>query len=256
MQKTMAVEEGRIGEIRRLHNEILDSLKMSLEKAIRIGELLTEQKGTLKHGEFGIWVKENLPFTNRTAENYMRAYRESDRLKNETVSDLSSAYRLLIEHKPSEGKPFMVGLEKKVEYTDKIKRMIFYADCEWIYYQINRTDEQIYNDLEEIQEWREQRMGVPKSLTPELFSIMKATVEEHTRLCCVSHELSDELDELPDDWFYRDWETLIYDISSEWWEGSSDRGGTVSRLNPARTDAARRTLRQGCGQRRIAARRS
>lgn len=89
------IEKSRIQEISNLHQEIIGHLKMSLEKAIRIGELLTEQKASMKHGEFTPWIKANLPFTDRTTQNYMRVYRERDRLKTETVSDLTQAYQLL-----------------------------------------------------------------------------------------------------------------------------------------------------------------
>ena len=41
------IEKSRVEEIKRLHSEILNSLKVSLEKGIRIGELLTEQKEKL-----------------------------------------------------------------------------------------------------------------------------------------------------------------------------------------------------------------
>jgi len=78
-----------------LHNEITSHLRQSLEKAIKLGGLLTEQKASLKHGEFTGWIKDNLTFTERTARNYMRLYREKDRLKTETVSDLKSAYALI-----------------------------------------------------------------------------------------------------------------------------------------------------------------
>ena len=91
--------ENRVEEIGRLHSGILTSLKRSLSDGIRIGELLAEQKGILKHGDFMAWVNENLPFTDRTARNYMRLFQERDRLKTETVSDLKEAYGLLIEHK-------------------------------------------------------------------------------------------------------------------------------------------------------------
>ena len=95
------VEKSRIEEIRKLHDEILGSFRRSLVKAIRIGELLTKQQENLRHGEFAGWVKDNLSFTDRTARNYMRLYRERDRLKTETISDLRTAYDLLVEHKPA-----------------------------------------------------------------------------------------------------------------------------------------------------------
>jgi hypothetical protein len=85
----------RTDEIIRLHDEVIGALKTSLEKAIRIGELLTEQKKSLAHGAFLPWVKESLPFTDRTARNYMRLHRERDRLKTEMVSDLKGAYKML-----------------------------------------------------------------------------------------------------------------------------------------------------------------
>ena len=90
-----AIEKTRADEIVRLHGEIEGLFKMSLDKAMRIGELLAEQKATMKHGEFTPWVKGNLPFTDRTARNYMRVYRNQKRLKTETVSVLGQAYRLL-----------------------------------------------------------------------------------------------------------------------------------------------------------------
>ena len=43
----------RAQEIVGLNNEITAHLKASLEKAIHLGQLLTEQKTELKHGEFG-----------------------------------------------------------------------------------------------------------------------------------------------------------------------------------------------------------
>jgi len=84
-----------IDEITTLHNEIIGYFKQSLDKALRIGELLIEQKKSLNHGEFGKWIQANLPFTDRTARNYMRIYDNRDKLKTETVSDLTGAYRLL-----------------------------------------------------------------------------------------------------------------------------------------------------------------
>ena len=45
-----------------------------MEKAIELGGLLAEQKETLSHGEFTPWIEANLPFTDRTARNYMRLH--------------------------------------------------------------------------------------------------------------------------------------------------------------------------------------
>jgi len=111
------IEKSRIQEIARLHAEIVGHLRMSLDKAIRIGQLLTEQKKSLKHGEFTPWLKANIPFTDRTARNYMRLHQERDRIKTETVSDLAGAYHLLTEPKP------LAGVEKIMHcYADAVNQ--------------------------------------------------------------------------------------------------------------------------------------
>ena len=81
-------------EISRLHAEIVHALRRTVENAIRIGELLTKQKDELKHGEWMEWG-ESLPFHHRTATNYMRLFRERDKLRTEQVSNLGAAYALL-----------------------------------------------------------------------------------------------------------------------------------------------------------------
>jgi len=91
------IEKNRITEICELHNEIYESI---LDKGIRIGQLLSEQKTSLKHGEFIPWVKANLPFTERTAQFYMKIYTNRERIKNENVSHLTEAYKLLEAPKP------------------------------------------------------------------------------------------------------------------------------------------------------------
>lgn len=89
------IEKSRKEEIVQLHGKFAESFKRTLDYGIRIGQLLTEQKADLNHGEFGLWIERNVPFTDRTARNYMKLFRKRDALKSETVSDLKSAYKLL-----------------------------------------------------------------------------------------------------------------------------------------------------------------
>lgn len=93
------LEQNFVDEMIRLHDELTGLFQQSLDKAICLGELLIQQKVALDHGQFGNWVRENLPFTVRTAQNYMRICSEKDRLKCETVSHLTEAYSLLAEPK-------------------------------------------------------------------------------------------------------------------------------------------------------------
>lgn len=91
--------ETRVKEISRLHNEILILFSSGLEKAIKIGALLEEQKKSLSHGKFIPWITKNLPFGERTARNYMATHRNRNLLKRKGISDLSGAYRALTEPK-------------------------------------------------------------------------------------------------------------------------------------------------------------
>lgn len=82
-----------VNEIESLHGEIESALKVCLDKAIRIGLLLTEAKESLQHGEFGAWVDENLSFSMRTAQRYMKVYQRRNELEGcDTVTD---AYRMI-----------------------------------------------------------------------------------------------------------------------------------------------------------------
>ena len=78
--------------IKELHLEVLGLAKTTLKKAIKIGEILSRQKRELGHGNWLPWVN-RLPFSYKTAERYMAVF--ENRLKLDTVSNLSEAYRLL-----------------------------------------------------------------------------------------------------------------------------------------------------------------
>jgi hypothetical protein len=73
-------EEGRVQEIRKLHGEIAESLQMTVAKAIRIGELLAEQKAKLDHGEWTPWIEANLPFSYRSARRYITFFENRDQI--------------------------------------------------------------------------------------------------------------------------------------------------------------------------------
>lgn len=98
------VEKSRVKKIAQLHGEITTlqeeiggAMKRSLKTAISIGELLEEQKSMLEHGAFIPWIEQNLPFDVRTGQRYMRAWKNREKLKNDSVSHLTGAYRMLEE---------------------------------------------------------------------------------------------------------------------------------------------------------------
>jgi hypothetical protein len=95
-------DANQIKEISKLHSQIGENLKTViektkdiLEKVIRIGELLTQKKETLDHGEFGPWIKENLPFKHRTANRYMEIYRNRHAIKPTEVKNVTNAYKFI-----------------------------------------------------------------------------------------------------------------------------------------------------------------
>ena len=96
---TCPARPGIASEIVALHGEIIQSARTTLDLAIRIGQLLLEQKATLKHGEWLPWVKENLPFEHATASRYMGVYARRAEISHSEKFGLSDAYRLLAEPK-------------------------------------------------------------------------------------------------------------------------------------------------------------
>jgi hypothetical protein len=83
--------------IKLLHSELLGSLKTSFEKAMQIGQILTDFKGSVQHGEFMPFLK-TLPFSDRTARNYIWIYYNKDKLKTETIASLTDAYKFLAKY--------------------------------------------------------------------------------------------------------------------------------------------------------------
>jgi hypothetical protein len=73
----------RATEINQLHNEFYQGLRTCLEKAIRIGGLLVEQKAELEYGEWIPWIKANLKFKTTQATRYMRCFRRRAQIENE-----------------------------------------------------------------------------------------------------------------------------------------------------------------------------
>jgi hypothetical protein len=110
----------RAAEIAQLHKTLMCKLRASVVQAIRIGELLAEQKKLLNHGEFTPWIEANLPFSDRTARNYIRLYKERARLKSENVSDLTTAYRVIRQLSWSENKPAESEEAKKTYITFRL----------------------------------------------------------------------------------------------------------------------------------------
>ena len=83
---------GPANEIAQLHGEILEHARASLDKAIRIGEILTQVKGAIGHGNWLPWLAESVSFSRQTSDNYVWCFDNRETLKLLNVSNLAEAY--------------------------------------------------------------------------------------------------------------------------------------------------------------------
>jgi rubrerythrin len=88
-----SLTETLAAEIRGLHDCIVRSLRRTVDDAIKIGELLVRARASLPHGEYMEWVAAELPFSQRTADNYRHLYEY--RAKIATVANLQEAYQVV-----------------------------------------------------------------------------------------------------------------------------------------------------------------
>lgn len=78
ISRTTAVREGEFRDINIIKTEIntlyQTALRSELSYAIQLGRKLTEAKQLMDHGEWGNWIKENLPFSQDKATMMMKIY--------------------------------------------------------------------------------------------------------------------------------------------------------------------------------------
>jgi hypothetical protein len=86
----MNLTQDRTQEIKRELAELSNAWKMTVQKAARIGQLLTEQKDFLGHGNFLPWLNNNFDMTDETARKYMKLFEYRD--KTQLSWNLQAAY--------------------------------------------------------------------------------------------------------------------------------------------------------------------
>lgn len=74
------------------HNEFMESMEGAMKKAIRAGEYLLDAKEQIPYGQFQGWIEQNLPFSLRTAQNYMKIAKKQDVIEQKGAKMLSTAY--------------------------------------------------------------------------------------------------------------------------------------------------------------------
>jgi len=80
------------GEILANHKACLVAGNECVQHAVKVGELLTKVKGYISHGEFGGYVEQYFPFSERHAQRFMQLYKDLKALPKATrLSVLDSA---------------------------------------------------------------------------------------------------------------------------------------------------------------------
>lgn len=92
-------------DICREHEHAYGKAREALEHARRAGELLIEAKAVVEHGQWLPWLATNVPFSERTAQGYMRLASRWPELeaKSATVADLPLRAALKALAEPDEG---------------------------------------------------------------------------------------------------------------------------------------------------------
>jgi hypothetical protein len=188
-------EEERTQAIINLHTEINESMKSVLKhsrlcfkKILQMGKLLTEQKEALRHGDFGPWVEQNLPFTHRSANRYMEIFRRRHELKLDNVTNLSQAYKslkmltyqlqptlegdsktrnkIIISPDPDEIQFIMEALDKvkAILETNSMTRAIYFLAADWLEQNYDETE---LPPIEEKIHWLEKIYDVKLSIQPD-----------------------------------------------------------------------------------------
>jgi hypothetical protein len=103
----------RVELIRKELNELNASLKMSVQRAITIGRLLSEQKEEMNHGEFLPWLESNFEMGEKTAYRYMGLFKHERKIV--TMTNLQDAYNQIEQ----------IEYQKKKQREQDDNKMIF-----------------------------------------------------------------------------------------------------------------------------------
>jgi hypothetical protein len=114
-----------VTEIEKLHHDFLENARNHLMLAKKIGEILERKKSEVKHGEWEIWVEENLSFSIRSVQYYMKIHKHWNTLINTPTKSaglLTEAIELITEKRSldSEVVSEKLRLEKREKRNDII----------------------------------------------------------------------------------------------------------------------------------------
>jgi hypothetical protein len=118
-------------EINALDQKLTAMARTSVNLAIRIGMLLSQQKKSLPHGHWLKWLQANVTLSIRRVDRYLMIYDNREQLKMANVSNLTEAYALLAppkrmqrEEAAARGAEIREGLHALCDLSTKVSASI------------------------------------------------------------------------------------------------------------------------------------
>jgi hypothetical protein len=117
--------------IRIEHEAIAASFKRGAAHAMAAGDLLTEAKAIIRHGDWLPWLKANCEVSERTARLYMRLARNRSEIeaKTATVADLNLRGALALISPPADNSLVSLG-DGIAESADRVSDIVAYEKAE------------------------------------------------------------------------------------------------------------------------------
>jgi hypothetical protein len=106
------------GEINKEHNLCLNAMRDSLQHAVNCGRLLMDAKELLPHGSWLPWLIDNCPFSERTAQAYMRVTQHYPELKSAVTADLTLDGALMLLQEPHQA----ITHEEVEDYENEMRQ--------------------------------------------------------------------------------------------------------------------------------------
>jgi hypothetical protein len=86
-------------EIRTAHADTLRHVRSAIEQAIAVGNLLTEAKDLIGHGDWLPWLKDHCAMSTRTAQRYMTLARSEANTPRVALLGIRAAEEAIAKHK-------------------------------------------------------------------------------------------------------------------------------------------------------------
>lgn len=174
-------KDSKVQRIIECHNGIQQSMIDALNYATEAGELLTEQKKRIGHGNFLPWLKANMPFSQKTAWNYMKLYEHQNKLEN--ITNLQDAY-YQIEN--------LEAQEKKQKEQENRKKILEFKETGEKPKSWDRSTSYQYKKEQDEEAYQQRKQEAYK---PKDSSKPKITQEEINEALNITNRLSKQIEE-------------------------------------------------------------